>query len=287
MQIDCMKLLEVTAEGYWLVTPQLEIIDVNQSFCNMSGYESEEILGRSVSDFIENNDINIFKIALSKFMEQTNGRYEITIRKKTGESLNCSFNGAAVGDEWGNTQGVFVLISDITELKQAEVALQESKQQMADFINFLPDATAVTETWPGKVVVWNRAMEEMTEIQAEDMIGKDFYRRDTYSHPLIRGILCEDIRIPMITEQPYEVVGKKKDGTIFYVELHPRRVKYDGRMVQFTALRDITKRKLAEEELRRYQEHLEDIIEKRTKELKQAKEVAEAATRAKRSFWQI
>jgi two-component system sensor histidine kinase/response regulator len=284
MKIDSMKLLEMTAEGYWLISSRLEIIDVNQSFCNMSGYEREEILGRSVFNFIDDQNIHIFITALAKLKEKTNGRNEISIRKKNGESLYGSFKCASVCDELGNTQGAFVLISDITELKQAEVELQESKQQMADFINFLPDATAVTETWPGKVLVWNRAMEEMTEIQAEDMIGKDFYGIDTYSHPLIRGILCEDIRFRMITKQPYEVVGKKKDGTTFYVEIHPRRVKYDGRIVQFIALRDVTERKLAEEALRRNQEHLEDIIEKRTKELKQAKNVAEAATRAKSEF---
>jgi PAS domain S-box-containing protein len=63
---------------------------------------------------------------------------------------------------------------DITEIKQAEEALKESHQQLMDIINFLPDATLVIDR-EGRVMAWNLAMEEMTGINTEDILGKGNY----------------------------------------------------------------------------------------------------------------
>ena len=63
---------------------------------------------------------------------------------------------------------------DITERKQAEEALKESKQQLANIIDFLPDATLVINN-EGEVIAWNRAIEEMTGVKAPDMLGKGNY----------------------------------------------------------------------------------------------------------------
>jgi PAS domain S-box-containing protein len=52
--------------------------------------------------------------------------------------------------------------------------LNESEQRMTDIINFLPDAMFAINT-DGRVLVWNRAIERMTGIMAEDIIGRDNY----------------------------------------------------------------------------------------------------------------
>ena len=62
-------------------------------------------------------------------------------------------------------------IDEQDERKQADVALRDSKQELADIIDFLPDATFVINR-EGMVIAWNHAMEEMTGIRKEDMIGK-------------------------------------------------------------------------------------------------------------------
>lgn len=53
----------------------------------------------------------------------------------------------------------------------AEQAVLNTKQQLRDVIDFLPDATFVIDN-DKKVVIWNRAMEKMTGIPKEEMIGK-------------------------------------------------------------------------------------------------------------------
>ncbi|MFH0968641.1 MAG: PAS domain-containing protein [Methanobacteriota archaeon] len=62
------------------------------------------------------------------------------------------------------------MISNISDIWQIETPW-ESERTMKDIISFLPDATLAINT-EGMVIAWNRSMEEMTGIPAEQMIGK-------------------------------------------------------------------------------------------------------------------
>ena len=55
--------------------------------------------------------------------------------------------------------------------KQAEKNLYESEKRLTDIINFLPDATFAIDR-EGKVLAWNRAIEELTGVPAAEMLGK-------------------------------------------------------------------------------------------------------------------
>jgi PAS domain S-box-containing protein len=74
----------------------------------------------------------------------------------------------------GEVFGVLGVYEDITERKQAEEALLESEQKLGNIIDFLPNATLVIDQ-AGKVIAWNKAIEEMTGIKAQDMVGRGNY----------------------------------------------------------------------------------------------------------------
>ena len=63
---------------------------------------------------------------------------------------------------------------DITERKQMEDALEESRHRMVDIINFLPDPTFVIDSC-GKVIAWNRAIQILTGVSSEAILGKGDY----------------------------------------------------------------------------------------------------------------
>ncbi|NLL10459.1 MAG: PAS domain S-box protein [Methanomicrobiales archaeon] len=65
------------------------------------------------------------------------------------------------------------------ELIRKDLVLQDTKNRLDDIIAFLPDATFAIDR-EGMVIAWNRAMEEMTGVMAEDMMGKGNYE---YSLP--------------------------------------------------------------------------------------------------------
>jgi len=98
---------------------------------------------------------------------------------------------------------------EITERRSAEQKLRVSERRMADIINFLPDATFVIDT-TGNVLAWNRAMEKMTGIPAEEMVGRGDYEYALPFYHERRPILVD---LVLYNDQTvvarYQVIKKK------------------------------------------------------------------------------
>ena|GEM_PF-2040609 len=91
--------------------------------------------------------------------------------------------------------GYVSIIQDITERKRMEKALLDSRRRMADIINLMPEPVLVTDQ-EGRVQFWNRALEELTGYQAEQMLGKGNLE---YSIPFYgerRPILIDLLKLP-------------------------------------------------------------------------------------------
>ena len=84
--------------------------------------------------------------------------------------------------------------------------------------------------------------------------------------------------------QQLESLLRRKDGIDIQVAVTASLVSADGQDYVYATIRDITERKLAEAELTRHRDHLEELVEARTIDLSIAKEAAESANRAKSSF---
>jgi diguanylate cyclase (GGDEF)-like protein/PAS domain S-box-containing protein len=118
------KLVETTAEGYWLVDSQLKIIDVNQAFCDMLGYSRREILGRCPAEFCDEENQIVFFEQNSKIAEMKHRAYELTLKTKKGEVVYAHVNSTTLISEVGRLVGSFAFITDITERKKIEKRLQ-------------------------------------------------------------------------------------------------------------------------------------------------------------------
>jgi PAS domain S-box-containing protein len=68
-------------------------------------------------------------------------------------------------------------------------------------------------------------------------------------------------RISTGSEEPYEAQGLRKDGTVFPIEIRPRRIPYEGRKVRVTSVLDLTERKRSEEALRASEAEYRAIFE--------------------------
>jgi PAS domain S-box-containing protein len=94
-------------------------------------------------------------------------------------------------------------LSRAIERRKTENALQESRQQLTDIINFLPDATFVIDV-QGRVIAWNHAIEKMTGILRTDILGKGDYE---YAIPFFgerKPVLIDAVmRGPYLQEMPH------------------------------------------------------------------------------------
>jgi len=97
---------------------------------------------------------------------------------------------------------------------EMEEALVKSEQQRVDIINFLPDATLAIDL-DGKVIVWNHAIEEMTGVKAEDMLGKGNYEYAVPFYGIRRPILIDLVFKPdSEIEEKYSFIRREGDALL-------------------------------------------------------------------------
>jgi signal transduction histidine kinase/CheY-like chemotaxis protein len=173
------------------------------------------------------------------------------------------------------------LQSQIFERQMAEDALKDSERRLGDIINFLPDPTFVINR-DGVVIAWNRAIEKMTGIKAANILGKGNYEYALPFYKERRPVLVDLVLKPdLCLEKKYDSIRWQENGTLVGDSLIPdmlgvpayllgsAAVLYDSEGAIYGAIesiRDITDRKMAEEDL------------------KSAKNRAESATKAKSKF---
>ncbi len=141
-------------------------------------------------------------------------------------------------------------------------------------IDFLPDATLVIDL-AGRVIAWNRAMEELTGVPAEFMLGKGDYEYALPFYKERRPLLANLVLMPGVEiDKKYdsvERIGNTLVVDIFIPDFRPGGIYlwakasplYDAEgnvSGAIETVRDITKRKRAEQEIVRSQRNLADII---------------------------
>lgn len=82
-----------------------------------------------------------------------------------------------------------------TQLREQEQALRESEQLLADIISFLPDPTLVINR-EGEVLFWNKAMEKLTGVPKEKIIGRSNYEYAIPFYGHRRPILIDLVFMP-------------------------------------------------------------------------------------------
>jgi two-component system, cell cycle sensor histidine kinase and response regulator CckA len=146
----------------------------NKAIADLLGCSVQEIIGKSDAELMkapaEAHHYRSMDIAVLGSGEQKIDPGEVITDAKgkvhilQTEKMPFTFSGTT-------ERAVLGVSVDITEIKKAEDALKDSEQRMSDIISFLPDATFAIDM-QGRVIVWNRAMEELTGVAREDIVGK-------------------------------------------------------------------------------------------------------------------
>ena len=105
--------------------------------------------------------------------------------------------------------------------RRTEAALTETEKRLGDIIDFLPDATFAIDR-EGRVIAWNRSVEELTGVRADEIIGKGRY---AYAEPFYgerRPILIDLVLDPAaVLDEGYEQVVRR-DGVLVADTALPR-----------------------------------------------------------------
>lgn len=249
------SLLKASADGIHIIDNDGNLIEYNESFCKMLGYSAEEMSQLSVKDWDLRWKPTKFVDDLPKNLEAC-PTFESLNRRKDGTVIHVEINAAIV--EIHGKPMLLCASRDITLRKEA----QEELKKYETLMQASGDGIHVLDV-EGNLVEANEAFCHMlgyTYEEARTLKVKDW---DVHYTPE------ESIdHIPQLIGScsTFETLHKRKDGRIITVEINAVGVEIGNKPMLFCAARDITERKQSE------------------KEIQEAKEKAEEATRAKSEF---
>jgi PAS domain S-box-containing protein/putative nucleotidyltransferase with HDIG domain len=256
-------IVDTADEGIWVFDEEYLSTFVNNRMVNLLGYEYDEIMGRSLSFFLFEEDLPDFQEKASRRRQGIAERYERRIRRKDSTILWAHVSATPIMDKEGLFRGSFAMFTDITERKEAEKALLESeKKYRSIFENAVegmfqstPDGQLITAN-PAMARIFGYATPEEMINQVHN-IGLQLYSNEKDRRTFQQ--LLKEHGIAGGFEAPFY----RQDGTVLWGTLNVRAVKDSDDNVFYYegTLEDITPRKEAEEELKKSEEKYRNIFE--------------------------
>ncbi|MCE5198323.1 MAG: PAS domain S-box protein [Armatimonadota bacterium] len=242
---------------------------VSPSIQQHAGYDPEWLVGRPVTDVYYNaKDRQFFLDMMLAKGEVEN--YEMRLKTLDGQPVDMLVNARLRRKPDGTPEAIEGVLHDITDRKRAEEALRESEERYRTLVEqaldgiFLADSDGrYIDVNPSGAAMLGYSRDEILSMHISDIVRpEELDRLAVHISNVKRGDRT-------ITEWDL----KRKDGSYITTELSA--VQLQNGNIQ-AIVRDITERKRAEEELQKYRDHLEDLVEQRTGELREEQEFTSA-----------
>ncbi len=248
--------LDVAAVMLLLIDREQKIRLINKRGLEILGYEESEVLGKDFFfDFIPESNVpgmkNYFLNALES-SEKTIDYYECPVVTKQDGQRMISWYSKSLTDENGKTSGVLFSGQDITIRKRAEEKLRKQTRAMEASI----DGMAIMDENSIYTYVNDAHARIFGYENPDELIGKkwDILYKDPEIKKLKKEILPE---FRTRGKWKGELLGKKKDGTLFYQEVSLTAL--DKGLI--SVVRDVSKRKEVEARLNQYASQLKNSNE--------------------------
>ncbi len=252
------RIVDTATEGVLALDLNVIITFVNARMADMFGYSSEEMMGRSFTDFMFKEDMPDH---LQRMENRHQGRSEVYERRflrKDGDVVWTLVSATPVFDDQHRYQGSFGMFTDITERKRMEESLRDNERFLDNLIEHLPNMLFVKDAGKLKFIRFNKAGEQLLGYARDELIGKNDY--DFFPKEQADFFVSKDRAIIASGEMldiPEEPISTKLQGQRF---LHTRKIPIyaeDGKPLYLLGIsEDITERKLEEEHLRRSEQGL-------------------------------
>ncbi|HPY73673.1 MAG TPA: PAS domain S-box protein [Methanothrix sp.] len=255
----------------------------NDAYCRYFGKTREDLIGHAFTPLIPEEDLEMARQKFSSLSRKSPlTSYEHRVVLPGGLVRWQRWTDRAIFDDSGELVEFQSVGQDITEQKKLDEELRRAYKRLMDIIGFLPDATFVVDE-DRRVIAWNRAIEDMTGVRNEEIIGEGDYAYGVPFYGFNRPILIDHIFLDDDgLRDEYDYIKRMGDtvfGEVFVPSLYGGKGAYlfgtasplfddEGRIVgAIESIRDITDRKRAEMVLQKAHDELEIRVLERTREL--------------------
>jgi len=242
-EIERLSLIaKETVNSVMISAPDYSITWVNDAFTRMTGYTSEDVIGKNAVDVLFG--VETCQMAIQSIIDKrTKGEIyhaEIIQYRKNGEPYWTEVYGQPMFDVNGNLKQFFAIATDITERKNAEAELKKLSliaQQTSNVV--------IISSASGNILWANEAFSRITGYQLDEVVGRslssvvDGPETDPYAIKLAQEKFqkCEPFS--------FEVINYKKDGTTYWADVSCHPVLDEQGKLQhfFSVATEITERK--------------------------------------------
>jgi len=238
-------ILQTSMDGFALTDLSGRLLEVNETYCRMVGYGESELLAMRISDLEANETESDVASHFRSIIATGEDRFDSRHRCKTGclIDVEVSVHHRTMGG------GQFVVfLRDITEQKRTQEALLEAEERYRQLFASASDALFLISVETGQILEANDMASALYGYdQAEFLVRKSWdlsaepeeTQRRTFA---FKPELNQVVAIPLH-------LHRRKDGTVFPVELTARAFSLRGEPVLLVSSRDITERMRMQDQL--------------------------------------
>jgi PAS domain S-box-containing protein len=281
-EIKFRSVIEQSIDGVILVEENGTIIEFNQAQETISGIKREDVIGKKLWD----TEFQLFKSDKRSYELYNNLRkllpsylqsgyypdletsFESNFKRPNGSEVSVLVTPSPIQTDKGFM--LCIITRDITEKMRIERAVRESEEKFRNVAETTTSGILIMQD--DRLVYANRGAEIVTGYTAEELTHINMMK---FIHPDFLAIIQErTVQLkssgikPMVTSEEIKVINK--NGEDRWIELSLGVMSLNGRPAIIKTFFDITKRKQAEEALRREHDLLETRVRERTFELERS-----------------
>jgi diguanylate cyclase (GGDEF)-like protein/PAS domain S-box-containing protein len=248
------NIVETAFEGIWIIDAADRTTFVNARLAAMLGYDPQEMTGKAVSEFMDAEARASFAANAERRKNVLQTPHEVRFLRKGGSELVTLLEARTIVNDAGGYAGSLAMISDITDRRRAEQALQAQTTLYEALVKAQDDLGQIIVLTDGDRPIYvNETLTRLTGYSAEELAGmksiSDLIPKTAESQRLLT------VFGPEGPARTFEVVIVAKDGRRIDIEGSFTQFESGGRRLALTLARDITERKEAQRALQHQSMH--------------------------------
>ncbi len=205
------RIVENLNEGIWVVDRYNNIQFINPALCEMLGYQVDEMLGRSVMDFVDQQNQSLLKQQINERKKNKPGFYELELLHKDGQNVPIQVESAGLLDYQGVYDGMVEGIKDLSDIRS-----QQLKLKMLSSAIEQSGSMVMISNQDAQIEYVNPKLCSISEYSKDELIGQNarIFRPDDIDMEMLSDLWAN---ISSGSEWQGEIQLRKKNGECIWV----------------------------------------------------------------------
>jgi len=276
------KMIEIFPSPAAIIDGDGQFQEINHKFIKILGIDKRKISSRRITDLVEfTGNLSFQSRCFDNFFAEA-GEKPLKIKVFLRER-RINAEALVYGLSWGKDGRTLVILNVSKEKDKILTRLIEERtrdlvknaEKLRSIFEYSPDAIVVMDL-DNTIIDCNQAMLEMHHFPSkEEVIGREITElvssqdrkriREDLKHTLSRGSV-RDLEYTFMTDDGYEFPVEVSSSVVLDAEGNPALFVMEAK--------DITERKMMENQLKQYSERLEKLVEEKTRQLREAERLA-------------